>query len=213
MMERRILAACVFLFLVIIAPRAHAQNTSLDQAKSIYATAASNGASDRAPLEMARARASIDAADSAIANGHDQATSDAMATQALHDAQAADAANNRVHDRQVVDSLHASRLAQLVALSQRQRDELFRQNQLSHAEIVDLRAQNLLTVTQADSLRMQLDSVRAAAASAQELSARQLDSARALQAQDVRQQDSLRIAQAAANEVRSASSRQTDSLR
>ncbi|MBK5188466.1 MAG: OmpA family protein, partial [Gemmatimonadaceae bacterium] len=98
-------------------------------------------------------------------------------------------------------------------LSQRQRDELFKQNQLSHAEIVDLRAQNLLTVTQADSLRLQLDSLKAAAASAQELSARQLDSARMMQAQVVRQQDSLRIAQAAASEVRSSASRQTDSLR
>jgi outer membrane protein OmpA-like peptidoglycan-associated protein len=162
---------------------------------------------------MARARASIGAADSAAANGHDVATTSAMGTQALHDAQAADAANSRIHDRQVADSLHAYRLTQLVALSQRQRDELFKQNQLSHAEIVDLRAQNLLTVTQSDSLRLQVDSLKAASASAQELSARQLDSARVMQAQVVRQQDSLRIAQAAANEVRSSSSRQTDSLR
>jgi outer membrane protein OmpA-like peptidoglycan-associated protein len=213
MIERRVPAVCAFLFLAIFAGRAHAQSATLDQAKSIYASAASNGGSDRASLEMARARASIDAADSAVAKGHDQATSEAMATQALHDAQAADAANNRIHDRQVADSLHAYRLTQLVALSQRQRDELFKQNQLSHAEVVDLRAQNLLTVTQADSLRLQLDSLKAAAASAQELSARQLDSARAMQAQAVRQQDSLRIAQAAANEVRSSSSRQTDSLR
>ncbi len=213
MLEHRVSAVCAFLFLSIFATQAHAQSTSLDQAKSIYASVASNGGSERASLEMARARASIDAADSALARGHDQATSDAMATQALHDAQAASAANDRVHDRQVADSLHAYRLAQLVALSQRQRDELFKQNQLSHAEVVDLRAQNLLTVTQADSLRLQLDSLRAAAASAQELSARQLDSARVMQAQAVRQQDSLRIAQAAANEVRSSSSRQTDSLR
>ncbi len=213
MLERRIPALCAFVFLAIFTGRVGAQSATLDQAKSTYATAAANGGSDRASLEMARARASINAADSALANGHDKATSDAMATQALHDAQAADAANNRIHDRQVADSLHAYRLTQLVALSQRQRDELFRQNQLSHAEIVDLRAQNLLTVTQSDSLRLQLDSLKAAAASAQELSARQLDSARVMQAQVVRQQDSLRIAQAAANEVRSSSSRQTDSLR
>ena len=213
MLEHWVSAVCAFLLLTIFAAQVHAQGASLDQAKSIYASVASNGGSDRASLEMARARASIDAADSALARGHDQATSDAMATQALHDAQAASAANDRVHDRQVADSLHAYRLAQLVALSQRQRDELFKQNQLSHAEVVDLRAQNLLTVTQADSLRLQLDSLRAAAASAQELSARQLDSARVMQAQAVRQQDSLRIAQAAANEVRSSSSRQTDSLR
>lgn len=213
MLARRIRALWAVLFVAIFAGRASAQSTSLEQAKSIYASAASNGGSDRAALEMSRARASIEAADSAVANGHDKATSDAMATQALHDAQAADAANNRIHDRQVADSLHAYRLTQLVALSQRQRDELFKQNQLSHAEIVDLRAQNLLTVTQSDSLRLQLDSVKAAAASAQEASVRQLDSARALQAQAVRQQDSLRIAQAAANEVRSSSGRQTDSLR
>ncbi|MEO7039692.1 MAG: OmpA family protein [Gemmatimonadaceae bacterium] len=204
---------CAFVLAGVFAGRASAQSATLDQAKSIYANAASNGGTNRASLEMARARASIDAADSAAANGHDTATSDAMATQALHDAQAADAANSRIHDRQVADSLHAYRLTQLVALSQGQRDELFKQNQLSHAEIVDLRAQSLLTVTQADSLRLQLDSVKAAAASAQELSAMQLDSARVLQAQAVRQQDSLRIAQAAANEVRSSSSRQTDSLR
>src|SRR5664279_4513781 len=213
MLERRMSALFALLFVAIFAGRASAQSASLDQAKSIYANVASNGGTDRASLEMARARASIAAADSAIANGHDKATSDAMATQALHDAQAADAANSRIHDRQVTDSLHAYRLTQLVALSQRQRDELFKQNQLSHAEIVDLRAQNLLTVTQSDSLRLQLDSVKAAAASAQEVSARQLDSARVFQAQVVRQQDSLRIAQAAANEVRSSSSRQTDSLR
>lgn len=213
MLERRMSALFALLFVAIFAGRASAQGASLDQAKSIYANVASNGGTDRASLEMARARASIAAADSAVANGHDKATSDAMATQALHDAQAADAANNRIHDRQVTDSLHAYRLTQLVALSQRQRDELFKQNQLSHAEVVDLRAQNLLTVTQSDSLRLQLDSVKAAAASAQEVSARQLDSARVFQAQVVRQQDSLRIAQAAANEVRSSSSRQTDSLR
>ena len=213
MLERRIPTLFALVFVAMFAGRASAQSAPLDQAKSIYASAAANGGSDRASLEMARARASIDAADSASANGHDKATADAMATQALHDAQAADAANSRIHDRQVTDSLHAYRLTQLVALSQRQRDELFRQNQLSHAEIVDLRTQNLLTVTQADSLRLQLDSVKAAAASAQQLGALQLDSARVLQAQVVRQQDSLRIAQAAANEVRSSSSRQTDSLR
>jgi outer membrane protein OmpA-like peptidoglycan-associated protein len=199
--------------LVLVASRAGAQSSSLEQARSIYETVASTGGADRVALEMARARASIDAADSAKSRGHDQATVDAMATQALHDAQTADAANSRIHDRQVADSLHAYRLTQLVALSQRQRDELFKQNQLSHAEIVDLRAQNLLTVSQSDSLRLQLDSLKAAAASAQELSARQLDSARVMQAQAVRQQDSLRIAQAAANEVRSSQSRQTDSLR
>lgn len=202
-----------FVLVALFAGRAGAQATSLEQAKSIYAGADSSGGSDRASLEMARARASIEAADAAVADGRDREISDAMATQALHDAQAADAANSRARDRQVVDSLHAYRLTQLVALSQRQRDELFRQNQLSHAEIVDLRAQNLLTVTQADSLRLQVDSLKAAAASAQELSARQLDSARVMQSQVVRQQDSLRIAQAAANEVRSTSSRQTDSLR
>ena len=210
---RRISALCAFVFSLACAATAGAQATSLDQAKAIYAAADSAGGTERASLEMARARASIEAADSALANGHSGATFEAMATQALHDAQAADAANTRVHDRQVVDSLHAYRLTQLVALSQRQRDELFKQNQLSHAEIVDLRAQNLLTVTQADSLRLQLDSLKAAAASAQEASARQLDSARVLQAQAVRQQDSLRIAMAAASEVRSSSSRQTDSLR
>ena len=213
MLAPRLSPLCAFVFLIVFAESARAQDTTLDQARSIYASAASNGAAERASLEMARARASIDAADSAIASGRDKAISDAMATQALHDAQAADAANSRAHDRQVADSLHAVRLTQLIALSQRQRDELFKQNQLSHAEIVDLRAQNLLTVTQADSLRLQVDSLKAAAASAQELSALQLDSARVMRAAVVRQQDSLRIAQAAANEVRSTSSRQTDSLR
>jgi outer membrane protein OmpA-like peptidoglycan-associated protein len=209
----RISALCAFVISFACASTANAQGTSLDQAKTIYEAVDATGGADRVSLEMARARASIDAADSAAANGHDLATTDAMATQALHDAQAADAANSRIHDRQVADSLHAYRLTQLVALSQRQRDELFKQNQLSHAEIVDLRAQNLLTVTQADSLRLQVDSLKAASASAQELNARQLDSARVMQAQVVRQQDSLRIAQAAANEVRTSSGRQTDSLR
>ena len=213
MRGRRISALCAFVMSFACVATASAQSTSLDQAKSIYATVDATGGSDRASLEMARARASISAADSAQASGRDKAIVEAMATQALHDAQAADAANTRIHDRQVADSLHAYRLTQLVALSQRQRDELFKQNQLSHAEIVDLRAQNLLTVTQADSLRLQVDSLKAAAASAQEVSARQLDSARAMQAQVVRQQDSVRIAMAAANEVRSSSSRQTDSLR
>ena len=213
MPTRRIPTLFAIALLVLMAGRATAQSSSLEQARSIYETVASTGGADRVALEMARARSSIDAADSAKANGRDEAIVSAMATQALHDAQAADAANGRIHDRQVADSLHAYRLAQLVALSQRQRDELFKQNQLSHAEIVDLRAQNLLTVSQSDSLRLQLDSVKAAAASAQELGARQLDSARVMQAQVVRQQDSLRIAQAAANEVRSSQSRQTDSLR
>lgn len=213
MPTRRIPTLFAIALLVLMAGRATAQSSSLEQARSIYETVASTGGADRVALEMARARSLIDAADSAKANGRDEAIVSAMATQALHDAQAADAANGRIHDRQVADSLHAYRLAQLVALSQRQRDELFKQNQLSHAEIVDLRAQNLLTVSQSDSLRLQLDSVKAAAASAQELGARQLDSARVMQAQVVRQQDSLRIAQAAANEVRSSQSRQTDSLR
>jgi len=181
-------ALCAIFLVAVVAVRADAQNTSLDQARSIYERVDSAGGVNRASLEMARARASIDAADSARVNGHDLATSDAMATKALHDAQAADAANTRIHDRQVADSLHAYRLTQLVALSQRQRDELFRQNQLSQAEIVDLRAQNLLTVSQADSLRLQLDSLRAAAASAQAQSARQ-DSAREAQALLVRRQD------------------------
>ena len=213
MSGRRISALCAFVVSFACAAAANAQSTSLDQAKAIYAAVDSTGGTERASLEMARARASISAAESAEASGRDKAITDAMATQALHDAQAADEANSRIHDRQVADSLHAYRLSQLVALSQRQRDELFKQNQLSHAEIVDLRAQNLLTVSQADSLRLQVDSLKAAAASAQELSARQMDSARVMQAQVVRQQDSIRIAMAAANEVRSSSSRQTDSLR
>ena len=212
MSTRRIPMMFAVAMIALAGSRASAQGNTLEQARTIYETVASSGGIDRVSLEMARARASIDAADSAKANGHDQATADAMATQALHDAQAADAANSRIHDRQVADSLHAYRLSQLVALSQRQRDELFKQNQLSHAEIVDLRAQNLLTVSQSDSLRLQLDSLRAAA-SAQELSAHQQDSARVLQTQIVRQQDSLRIAQAAANEVRSSANHQTDSLR
>lgn len=213
MFERRIPALCAFALLALVTGRVGAQSTSLEQAKAIYETVASSGGIDRASLEMARARASIEAADSAKTANRDRAIADAMAIQALHDAQAAEAADSRIHDRQVADSLHAYRLTQLVALSQRQRDELFKQNQLSHAEIVDLRAQNLLTVSQSDSLRLQLDSVKTAAASAQELSARQLDSARMFQAQVVRQQDSLRIAQAAANEVRSSQSHETDSLR
>jgi len=213
MSGRRISTLCAFVISFASVATANAQSTSLDQAKTIYQTVDATGGSDRASLEMARARESIRAADSAEAQGRDKAIIDAMATQALHDAQAAETANSRIHDRQVADSLHAYRLTQLVALSQRQRDELFKQNQLSHAEIVDLRAQNLLTVTQADSLRLQVDSLKASAASAQELSARQLDSARVMQAQVVRQQDSLRIAQAAANEVRTSSGRQTDSLR
>ncbi|HMA00785.1 MAG TPA: hypothetical protein VKP02_00360, partial [Gemmatimonadaceae bacterium] len=212
MFRRPIFALFAFTLVALLAVRANAQSSTLDQARTIYERVDSAGGTNRASLEMARARASIDAADSARSNGHDLATAEAMATKALHDAQAADAANSRIHDRQVADSLHAYRLAQLVALSQRQRDELFRQNQLSQAEIVDLRAQNLLTVSQSDSLRLQLDSLRAAAASAQAQAARQ-DSAREAQALMVRQQDSLRIAQAAANEVRSAQSRQTDSLR
>ena len=212
-MSTRRIPALIALALLMLAGRVGAQGSALEQARSIYDAVASTGGSDRVALEMARARTSMDAADSAKSSGRDEAIVNAMAVQALHDAQAADAANSRIHDRQVADSLHAYRLTQLVALSQRQRDELFKQNQLSHAEIVDLRAQNLLTVSQSDSLRLQLDSVKAAAASAQELSARQLDSARVLQAQVVRQQDSLRIAQAAANEVRSSQSRQTDSLR
>jgi outer membrane protein OmpA-like peptidoglycan-associated protein len=213
MSTRRIPALIALALLMLLAGRVGAQGSALEQARSIYDAVASTGGSDRVALEMARARTSMDAADSAKSSGRDEAIVNAMAVQALHDAQAADAANSRIHDRQVADSLHAYRLTQLVALSQRQRDELFKQNQLSHAEIVDLRAQNLLTVSQSDSLRLQLDSVKAAAASAQELSARQLDSARVLQAQVVRQKDSLRIAQAAANEVRSSQSRQTDSLR
>jgi len=112
MLERRIVFLFALLFVAIFAGRVGAQSASLDQAKSIYANAASNGGAERASLEMARARASIDAADSAIANGHDRATADAMATQALHDAQAAEAANSRIHDRQVADSLHAYRLTQ-----------------------------------------------------------------------------------------------------
>lgn len=212
MSRRRFPALFAFTLVALLAVRASAQSNSLDQARTIYERVDSAGGTSRASLEMARARASIDAADSARSNGHDLATAEAMATKALHDAQAADAANTRIHDRQVADSLHAYRLTQLVALSQRQRDELFRQNQLSQAEIVDLRAQNLLTVSQADSLRLQLDSLRAAAASAQAQSARQ-DSAREAQALLVRRQDSLRIAQATANEVRSSQSRQTDSLR
>ncbi len=213
MSTRRISTLFAIALLTLIAGRANAQSSSLEQARSIYETVASSGGTDRVAPEMARARASIEAADSARSQGRDESIVSAMAILALHDAQAADAANSRIHDRQVADSLHAYRLTQLVALSQRQRDELFKQNQLSHAEIVDLRAQNLLTVTQSDSLRLQLDSVKAAAASAQEVSARQLDSSRVMQAQVLRQQDSVRIAQAAANEVRSSQSHQTDSLR
>ena len=213
MSTRRISTLFAIALLALVAERASAQSGSLEQARSIYETVASTGGTDRVALEMARARSSIDAADSAKSQGRDESIVNAMAVLALHDAQAADAANSRIHDRQVADSLHAYRLTQLVALTQRQRDELFKQNQLSHAEIVDLRAQNLLTVSQSDSLRLQLDSVKAAATSAQEVSARQLDSARVMQAQVVRQQDSVRIAQAAANEVRSSQSHQTDSLR
>src|SRR5947209_6811834 len=93
--------------LVLTAGRASAQSGSLEQARSIYETVASTGGTDRVALEMARARSSIEAADSARSQGRDEAIVSAMAVLALHDAQAADAANSRIHDRQVADSLHA----------------------------------------------------------------------------------------------------------
>ena len=121
MSTRRIPALIALALLMLLAGRVGAQGSALEQARSIYDAVASTGGSDRVALEMARARTSMDAADSAKSSGRDEAIVNAMAVQALHDAQAADAANSRIHDRQVADSLHAYRLTQLVALSQRQR--------------------------------------------------------------------------------------------
>ncbi len=172
---------------------------SLNQAKSIYQAVASSGGDGRVQAEMARARASIDAAEVAAKQGKDRAAIDALAGQALHDAEAAEAANMRAHDRAVADSLYGRRIAQLMALTQAQRDQLLSQNQLSQAEIVDLRSRNLLAATQADSLRQEVDSLKGLAAAARQ--------------QSVRQQDSVRIAQEAAGQVRMADGRRTDSLR
>ena len=56
MRGRRISALCSFVMSFACVTTASAQGTSLDQAKSIYATVDATGGSDRASLEMARAR-------------------------------------------------------------------------------------------------------------------------------------------------------------
>ena len=127
--------------------------TALNDAKAIYTMLMSNGAEQRVEGPVIRTRDAIRNAEDAFTQNRDKRYQEGLANVARRFALAAEAENQRVLAEQAADSLTKARLSRLVTLSEAQRAEMMRAQQLSQSEIDSLRARNMLVSQQADSLR------------------------------------------------------------
>lgn len=149
-MKRLTLLAVVFL---AAACAARTPPAALNDAKTIYRMLITNGAESRVEGPVIRTRDAIRSAEQAYEENRDKRYQEGLANIAKRFALAAEAENQRVIAENATDSLTKARLRRLVTLSEAQRAEMMRAQQLSQSEIDSLRARNMLVSQQADSLR------------------------------------------------------------
>ena len=160
-MRARHLLACAAGALIVAACATAGPPPSLLQAKSLYATLQSQGATRRAEGPMIRTEQAIALADNAQAEGRMGEYIAGLSDIALRTAQEAEAENARVLARAAADSLRAERDQKLLSLTAAQRDQLAQQNQHSQTEIANLREKNTQVEQRADSLKAAADSAQA----------------------------------------------------
>ena len=148
-MKRALIAS--LLFVAACAPAV--KPIALRDAEAIYSLLIRNGAESRVEGPVIRTREAIKQANEAFTTNRDSRYQEGLANVARRYALAAEAENQRVVASQQADSLQKARLQRLVALSEAQRAEMMRAQQLSQSEIDSLRARNMLVSQQADSLR------------------------------------------------------------
>lgn len=145
--------ALVIMALVAAACAPAVKPLALRDAEAIYALLISNGAESRVEGPVIRTRDAIKQANEAFTTGRETRYQEGLANVARRYALAAEAENQRVIAEQQSDSLQKARLQRLVTLSEAQRAEMMRAQQLSQSEIDSLRSRNMLVSQQADSLR------------------------------------------------------------
>jgi hypothetical protein len=160
--------------LVVIAGAAAAcastqKPSALTQAESIYSSLQSARADQRVEGDMIRTRATLDTAQTAVAQGQNQEYADGIAGIALRTAQTAEAHFARVMALQGADSLQKLRLSRQLALSQARQAAL-------EAKQAALERQTAAANARADSLR-RAAALAAAAATADSAARAAADSA------------------------------------
>ncbi|MFI5250370.1 MAG: hypothetical protein ACHQTF_10375 [Gemmatimonadales bacterium] len=160
--------------LVVIAGAAAAcastqKPSALTQAESIYSSLQSARADQRVEGDMIRTRATLDTAQTAVAQGQNQEYADGIAGIALRTAQTAEAHFARVMALQGADSLQKLRLSRQLALSQARQAAL-------EAKLAALERQTAAANARADSLR-RAAALAAAAATADSAARAAADSA------------------------------------
>lgn len=145
---------------LIACATARAVNVPLNEAKALYQGLQERGAEQRIDADMERAKAAIDRADSASAEGQGTDYVNAVGDIALQLTQAATAKEAAIVARRAADSLRAARLTRLLNLSEAQRAQLLAQNQISAEEVAFLQQRTRALVQGQDSLQMQLEQER-----------------------------------------------------
>jgi outer membrane protein OmpA-like peptidoglycan-associated protein len=120
---------------------------TLTQAEGLYASLDSTGAERRVEGDMIRAKATIDTAQTAVAQAQGQEYVDGISAVALRTVQIAQQNDQRVQAQRAADSLHEARLVKQLALA--------------HATQQSLEAQNVVANARADSLRKAADAANA----------------------------------------------------
>jgi outer membrane protein OmpA-like peptidoglycan-associated protein len=148
-MKRFILASAI----VLAACAPPVKPPALREAEAIYNVLVAGGAERRVEGPMIRTRDALRQAQEAFTQSRESRYQVGLANVARRYALAAEAENQRVIAELAADSLTKARLQRLVTLSEAQRAEMMRAQQLSQSEIDSLRARNMLVSQQADSLR------------------------------------------------------------
>jgi outer membrane protein OmpA-like peptidoglycan-associated protein len=120
---------------------------TLTQAEQLYATLDSTGAERRVEGDMIRAKATIDTAQTGVAQAQGQEYVNGMSAVALRTVQIAQQNDQRVQAQRAADSLHEARLTKQLALA--------------HVQQKSLEAQNAVANARADSLRKAADAANA----------------------------------------------------
>ena len=120
---------------------------TLTQAEGLYAALDSTGAERRVEGDMIRAKATIDTAQTAVAQAQGQEYVNGISAVALRTVQIAQQNDQRVQAQRAADSLHEARLQKQLALA--------------HAQQQSLEAQNAAANARADSLRTAADAANA----------------------------------------------------
>jgi outer membrane protein OmpA-like peptidoglycan-associated protein len=125
---------------------------ALSQAEGILQRLEAAGAEQRVEGQLYKTREAVTAARRAVDERASQDYVNDLAQIALRNAQTAEAEVARLAAEQQADSLRAQRLTMLLSMSEAQRENLRRAQQLSQEEISQLEQRNMLTEQRADSL-------------------------------------------------------------